>query len=531
MLLRIGYLVLLFTIACLDHAGGATLTCNSCSDCSTKVSTAAAGDTVVLTADIASASGASCVDFGNSHDILFDGGGHVVSRGAAGFYGIYSGTAAGTGNIIRNVEVRGFSRGIYIVSGSGNTISNCRVIDNGTGIELYSASSNIVDNCLVKQNFTGIYVEYNSDNNIIRNSSITRNHDSGITLFPRLGVGDPDNTQVFNNVLDNPAGGNFRITTISTEENRDLSGMAIILNSPLACDQGANIMGCGCKGGNYWQQPLDQGFSQSCADSDTNGICDSPYTLVHASSVMVDAYPLRVPPAGCCTNSDRDGDGFAQGVCGGNDHDDDPLACGAACHPGAAEVCDGYDNDGDGQADGTLACADMLLDKKAQLPRVTAAQSCVEDPATHRIFCFGGGSFGSSWYLDAITAYEPTTDTLTELATKLPSPRENLSCSYAPSTGRIYCFGGYSQETICTRWEPWGCVEAYIITHPVNEIVEFNPADGAVSTLATPCPSPWKAPVRYGATSPGGYSSLAAPPWSTAATGISSWSSTRRRAP
>jgi parallel beta-helix repeat protein len=57
------------------------------------------------------------------------------------------------------------------------------------------------------------------------------------------------------------------------------------------------------------------------------------------------------PAQGCVTRpsvlADADGDGHLSRACGGDDCDDDPAACGAACHPGALEICDGFDNDCD----------------------------------------------------------------------------------------------------------------------------------------------------------------------------------------
>ncbi len=45
---------------------------------------------------------------------------------------------------------------------------------------------------------------------------------------------------------------------------------------------------------------------------------------------------------------DVDGDGAVDATCpGGTDCDDDPTGCGAACRPGASEICDGRDNDCD----------------------------------------------------------------------------------------------------------------------------------------------------------------------------------------
>jgi hypothetical protein len=65
---------------------------------------------------------------------------------------------------------------------------------------------------------------------------------------------------------------------------------------------------------------------------------------------------------GACSQ-DEDQDGFIDATCpGGDDCDDDPASCGAACYPGnpAPDGCNGYDQDCDGQTDeeGDSDCED-----------------------------------------------------------------------------------------------------------------------------------------------------------------------------
>lgn len=472
-----------------NTAGGAVSSCNSCLDCTSKIAAAQPGDSVELSQDIISNSGSYCIDFGTSQGVIFDGKGYEVSYGSSGYRGIYFSSDSAVGNTVRNVDVVGFSMGIYVIRGGNNTFENSRMIANNTGIDFYSSHGNIIDNLLIKQNFTGINVGYDSDDNIIRNSFIIGNHNSGITFFPRSGVGDPENNLVYNNVLDNNGDYNVWINSISSDESRDLSFITFNLSLSLDCSGGANVMGCGCMGGNYWGGSQASDFSKACSDADANGICDSSYTISHSSANLTDNSPLTALPAGCCADSDRDGDTYSAVLCGGNDHDDDPVSCGAACYPSATEICDGYDNDGDGMADGTISCQEQIIYKKATLPIVVNDQSCVEVPDLKKIFCFGGSSYGSSTYLDSIIKYDPNADTVEELTSTLPSGRSDLTCSYASNTERIYCFGGYSQVVICDEYnEHGGCIRAHSILTRVNEIVEFNPADDSISTLTLTLP-------------------------------------------
>ncbi len=67
----------------------------------------------------------------------------------------------------------------------------------------------------------------------------------------------------------------------------------------------------------------------------------------------------QVDVIGC---TDADGDSYSPegGICGPVDCDDNPLACGANCYPGHAELCDSYDNDCNTQTD--EGCDDDLDD-------------------------------------------------------------------------------------------------------------------------------------------------------------------------
>lgn len=470
------YSVLAFLLFLGCTAQSAIYTCSSCEDCTGVLGSAVAGDIVELTTDIVLESGSRCIDFGGSQGIVFDGGGHTVSREDIGFRytGIYVRTATGTGNTIRNVEVTGFSTAVYLYEGSGHTMENCNIIGNRTGISMRNSKNNIVKQSLIRRNFKGIKFYRDSDNNIVRNSYIVQNNEGGIQFVPSLSSGDPENNRIYNNVISNMAKGNIVFDSVYDERDRDLSEIPFFFNTSLDCGQG-NIMGCGCVGGNYWGEPLEQGFSRNCTDADSNGICDESYTLPHTRAVMIDNYPLTVPGVGCCANSDRDGDSIVSAVCGGTDHDDDPLDCGSSCHPGAPEICDGYDNDGDTMVDGTIVCEDKLFLKNGRLPDVVAKQSCVDVPSVRKIFCFGGSTYGTYGYLDTVVSYDPVLDRVELLPAKLPVGYGSLSCEYAPVTGKVYCFGGY--------WQEPG------LNLRTDNILEFDPQDESLQVSAISLPT------------------------------------------
>jgi hypothetical protein len=55
---------------------------------------------------------------------------------------------------------------------------------------------------------------------------------------------------------------------------------------------GTNIIGGAYLGGNFWSNPNGSGFSQTCADTDRDGICDENYSL---SDENIDHLPLILP--------------------------------------------------------------------------------------------------------------------------------------------------------------------------------------------------------------------------------------------
>ena len=467
--------------------------CSSCLDCSQKIQSANSSDVIVLTADINSSSGASCIDFGGKDEITLDCDGHSITNTGGTYDGIYN--KHGYNNVIKNCTIIGFRYGIYLAHGGSNIINDSTFLQNSIGITLYSSDSNIIRNVTLSQNSIGISVRYDSDYNIINNSFIVGNYEAGISFSPRLGSGDPEYNQIYNNYFSNSGDGNIHVVKISTEQDRILNN-SNYFNTSQDCS-GYNIMGCNCIGGNYWTSPSGNGFSDTCTDTNSDGICDDHYNFSSNGATMIDWLPLTVPAEGCCANPDRDGDGYISTICGGDDCDDDPIACGASCYPGAIEVCDGYDNNCDGSIDEDDACAegDILLIKRAHYPTIIQSLSCAEDSSTHELYCFGGvfRAGTDKPQTDLIVKYDPATDTVTNMTSTLPTIRDRLSCVEDSSTHRIYCFGGYWQEFFCTQWEPWGCVAGYSITHYLNDILEYNPSTDTLTTMSETLPS-----RRYG---------------------------------
>jgi len=471
-------------------AKGEVFDCSSCQDCTDKIQSSSPGDIIVLTTDITAESGTSCINFNGKEGRTFDGNGHVITDGESVNYGIYLNTGTCSNNIIKNCIVNGFQDGLYLVYGSSNTVMDSTFFQNNTGIDFYSADSNTIQNVILTQNSIGISLRYDSDSNIIKDSYLYGNYTYGISFSPRLGNGDPEYNLIYNNHFRNSEDGNIRVGMISTEQDRVLENPNYF-NVALGCLAGPNIAGCNCIGGNYWSNSAGDGFSDTCIDDDGNGICDDVYDFSTTNAVMIDNFPLTEPAQGCCANPDKDEDGYLSTVCGGDDCNDNPISGGAGCNPGAPEICDGYDNDCNGQIDDKIACKDVLLTKSAHYPTIISQLSCVEDSSSHKIYCFGGTDRAGTNepQTDLIARYDPAADAVTSLSVTLPTIRDGLSCVEDSSTNKIYCFGGYWQEFVCTQWEPWGCVSGYSTVHYLDDILEFDPTSETISIKTTKLPT------------------------------------------
>jgi len=158
--------------------------------------------------------------------------------------------------------------GIFLDSSNSNTLSNITANSNYFGIFLYNSNSNTLSNITSNSNERGIYLR-ESNSNIIKGSMFQNNY-YGIYLYNSSMNLIYDN--LFNSTSDNvyfgTSGANYWNTTLTS---------------------GTNIVGGPYIGGNYWGKPDGTGFSDTCSDSDNDGICDSSYTL---ATDNIDYLPL-----------------------------------------------------------------------------------------------------------------------------------------------------------------------------------------------------------------------------------------------
>jgi N-acetylneuraminic acid mutarotase len=120
---------------------------------------------------------------------------------------------------------------------------------------------------------------------------------------------------------------------------------------------------------------------------------------------------------------------------------------------------------------GAKPAVERVITKTAMLPAGMTDHSCSGDSATRNIYCFGGLTDGNPIEVPWILEYDPTGDMLTLKTATLPTPRWGLSCAPDEAAGKIYCFGGRTENTA------------------LNEIVEYTPATNTVVLKAATLPT------------------------------------------
>ena len=212
--------------------------------------------------------------------------------------GIYIDKTSNYNAIINNNASNNQNSGICLFSSNNNTLNfNTANSNKHYGIHFSNSSNNILTHNnanLNKRN--GIYIQYSDYNKLISNF-ITLNGNYGIGLSSSI------NNIFFNNHFSNTENVEYMGTTnsgniwnISKTSATELS--AIIqdhfnktvnvgfedidiwnITSIPDANTSKNIAGGHYFGGNLWEKPDGEGFSQTCVDENYDGISDQPYDV------------------------------------------------------------------------------------------------------------------------------------------------------------------------------------------------------------------------------------------------------------
>lgn len=182
-------------------------------------------------------------------------------------FGINLNINSGNNTLRGNMANNNYGRGFDVSDNGGNTLINNVANSNAdTGFFITSSGNNLTGNTANSNIYWG-FALMGSNNNLVNN---TANSNSRYGLY-FLG----SNNLIYNNFLKN-----INNTYFAGSRNNSF-------NTTLQA--GTNIMGGNLIGGNFWANPSGTGFSETCIDTDLNGICDSAFTL---ATNNIDYLPL-----------------------------------------------------------------------------------------------------------------------------------------------------------------------------------------------------------------------------------------------
>jgi parallel beta-helix repeat protein len=227
------------------------------------------------------------------NNIILDGAGHTV-QGSGDGTGISLSTRSNV--TIKNVQIKGFYRGVYLDWPSRyNIMIGNNITDNYYGLEIWYSSNNIIKDNIITNNGAGLLLGY-SKYNIISGNTITMNSWVGIEGFGSS----------YNSIVGNTIAGNYGHAAWFSESSDNMicgnniadnyygiylddSSNNVIYHNNFVNDvpqiyayNSVNVWDDGYpSGGNYWSDYIG-------SDLNNDGIGDTPYVT---DADNMDRYP------------------------------------------------------------------------------------------------------------------------------------------------------------------------------------------------------------------------------------------------
>jgi len=257
-----------------------------------------------LTTNIMDSSADCCINI-TSSNIVLDGQGHTIDGidkvSSYGIY-VYNPSISLTNVIIKNLVIRDWYYGIRYEDSNNGRLENTNVSSGSNGVYAYKFGNNTIANNNISYASMGLYITGSPGNNTVINNLISDNS-YGINIFISqnntftnntmrsnnigIEIGSHYNTFTNNYIINNSYGilmgfmaavnGNLFYNNYlnNTDNYMNAYGGGNYLNTSLQL--GTNIIGGPYIGGNYWAEPDGTGYSETCTDSNQDGICNSPY--------------------------------------------------------------------------------------------------------------------------------------------------------------------------------------------------------------------------------------------------------------
>ncbi|NPV07949.1 MAG: hypothetical protein HPY83_08305 [Anaerolineae bacterium] len=154
-----------------DHPPSGIAHCNSCADCTAKLS--GGYSLVYLDGDMVAES-TTCISFAASNT-TFDCQGHLIQGTDASeefSYGVSISSQAR--NIVRSCRIKGFGSGIRLLNSSYNEVAGNVLYENGSGLYLSGSHNNTLTSNLIGPNEDGM-VLYSANNNALSGNMVCKN--------------------------------------------------------------------------------------------------------------------------------------------------------------------------------------------------------------------------------------------------------------------------------------------------------------------------------------------------------------------
>ncbi len=233
--------------------------------------------------------------------------------------------------------------GILLTGAKSCYVNNNRVQGSEYGILLNGSESNTISNNLIILNEKGIRLESSNSNDILDNI-IAYNYGPGISLEIS------SRNLIYNNYFKNAE--NVEEKTVNAEN---------LWQSPLVTRQ--NIVRGPYIAGNFWADPEGKGYSETCVDENSNGICDLPYNITGGGTDKSPLFP-KVPNAVKTLESSLNSSAYQQGLPdrenANNSSETMVNESGGTMEPGTENATDGKvseENESPGPGPGIMAIA------------------------------------------------------------------------------------------------------------------------------------------------------------------------------